>query len=182
MSLVISDTKSSTLEPLKKNRWFIQFTSIPGLEGVTGATDNLAFCCHTGARPDVGFSEAEADRLNEKFWIAGKPEWNELEFGFYDYIQGASSASNILYEWSKRVYNSITGQMGFKIQYTTSAVIAMLDPQGGIVQVWNLFYAWPKKISWDSMDASDTGLAQVKLSLRYDYAIKPQDINTTPSA
>lgn len=177
MSLVISDTKSSTLEPLKKNRWFLQFTSIPGQTQTE--SDMLAFCCHTGNRPTIDISEEKSDRLNEQFYIAGKPTWSGLDFGFYDYIQGPKSATNILYEWSKKVYNPITGQMGFKTDYTTSAVIAMLDPMGGIVQVWNLFYCWPQKISWDNMDAGDTALSNVTLTLKYDYAIKPQDINTS---
>ena len=178
MALVISDSKSSTLEPLRQNRWFIQFTNIPGRN--TAAAENLAFCCYEADSPKVSVGENSTHRLNEEFWIAGKPSWDAINLKFYDYIQGANSATQILYDWSRKVYNPVTGQQGFKTEYTTSAILAKLDPKGRIVQVFNIFYAWLKDISWDNLSASSTDLCSVSATLRYDYAIKAQDIDTSP--
>ena len=76
------------------------------------------------------------------------------------------------------VYNPITGQQGFKTQYATSATLAMLDPLGGVVQVWNLFYVWPSDINYNDLSSEDDGLCEVNVTFKYDYAIKGTDVNT----
>ena len=177
MALTISSSKSSTLEPLRKNRWFITFTSIPGSSSST-ATEELAFCAHTSNRPQESFNEIITHRLNEQFKWAGKVTWNDLSMSFYDYINGVNSASQILWDWSKMVYNPITGQQGFKTQYSTSATLAMLDPLGGVVQVWNLFYIWPSEINYNDLSSEDDGIAEVNVTFKYDYAIKGTDVDT----
>jgi len=180
MPLTLSSSQSSILEPLRKNRWVMQFTNIPGVSSTDAAT-SLAFCAHTAQRPSQTYNVTELQRLNERFYIAGKVSWSELPMTFFDYINGPSSASEILWNWSKIVYNPVTGQMGFKKQYTTSGTLAMLDPAGGIVQVWNLFYVWPFTLNWGDLSADDDGLAEVSVTFRYDYAVKGTDSNTTPS-
>lgn len=179
MALFLSSSQSSTLEPLRKNRWILQFTTVPG--NVSGrGTERLAFCAHTAARPSVSFSEVESHRLNERFYTAGKPTWNSIPVAFYDFIQGPDSVSHILWEWATSVYNPVTGQMFFKTQYSSSATLAMLDPAGGVVQVWNLFYCWPQEVNWNDLSAADDALAEVNMTLRFDYAVKGTDVNTTP--
>jgi hypothetical protein len=180
MPLTLSSSQSSILEPLRKNRWVMQFTSVPGVSDVASAT-NLAFCAHTAQRPTQTYNVTELQRLNERFYVAGKVTWSELPMTFFDYINGANSASEILWNWSKMIYNPVTGQMGFKKQYTTSGTLAMLDPAGGIVQVWNLFYVWPFTLNWGELSADDDGLSEVSVTFRYDYAVKGTDVNTTPA-
>lgn len=180
MALYLSSSQSSTLEPLRKNRWFMQFTSVPGNSG-TGA-ERLAFTAHTATRPSFSFNEVEQQRLNERYYVAGKPTWNNLAMSFYDFIQGPQSASHIMWEWATSVYNPVTGQMFFKTQYMTSATLAMLDPSGGVVQVWNLFYIWPQEVNWNDLSSEDDGPAEVNVTFRYDYAVKGTDVNTDPTS
>jgi hypothetical protein len=177
MALALSSTASSTLEPMRRNRWVMQFTSIPG----DGSAENLAFAAHTSARPTITYNVVEHQRLNERYYLAGKPTWSELPMTFFDFIQGATSVSQILWNWNNVVYNPITGAMGFKKEYTTSGTLAMLDPAGGIVQVWNLFYVWPFTVGWGDLSADDDGVAEVSVTFRYDYAVKGTDIDTTPT-
>ena len=177
MATVISSSQSSTLEPLRKNRWVMSFTTIPGGENVS----NLTFCAHTCARPSIAYAATEIQRLNERFYHAGKPTWTEMPMSFYDYIQGAGGVSEILWNWNQKVYSPVTGAMGFKIEYSTSGTLAMLDPAGGVVQIWNLFYIWPMNIAWNDLSADDEGPAEVNVTFRYDYAIKGVDVDTTPS-
>jgi len=180
MPLTLSSSQSSILEPLRKHRWVFQFTSIPGAATADAAVQ-LAFAAHTSQRPTQTYNVTELQRLNERFYLAGKITWSELPASFYDYINGPSSASQILWNWSNMVYNPVTGQMGFKKQYATSGTLAMLDPQGGIAQVWNLFYIWPFTVNWGELSSEDDGLAEVQVTFRYDYAVKGSDVNTTPA-
>jgi hypothetical protein len=180
MALTLSSSSSSTMEPFRKNRWVMQFTSIPVLSTQTGYEGALAFVAHTATRPTLTFNEVEYQRLNERFYMAGKPTWNAISMSFFDFIKqtetgGSPSASQILWDWANAVYNPITGAMGFKREYTTSGTLAMLDPAGGVSQVWNLFYCWPQEVNWGDLTADDDTLSEVSLNIRYDYAVKASE-------
>lgn len=178
MAITLSASKSSTVEPIKKNRWIFQFTTVPGQSDVASA---LAFAAHTATIPEVSYNATENQRLNERFWTAGKPTWNDLAATFYDYIDGANSAGQILYTWSQNIYNPITGQMFFKKQYSTSATLAQLDPAGGIVRLWNVFYIWPQSVGFgDAVSYDDDGIAECNVTFKYDYALKATDVDTNP--
>lgn len=176
MALTLTSSDSSTLEPLRQNRWIMQFQSIPG----GGDASKLAFVAKSANAPAMSFAPQESHRLNEKYKIAGKPSWNDITMTFYDYIRGADSAGDIMYNWMQRIYNPITGQMFFKKQYSTTATLAMLDPAGGVVRLWNLFYLWPNNIVFgDGLAADAEGLCEVSVTFSYDYAIKSIDIDSS---
>ncbi|RLD64533.1 MAG: hypothetical protein DRJ01_00435 [Bacteroidetes bacterium] len=177
MAISLTTSKSSTLEPLKKNRFVMQFTAVPG----GGDPSELAFAMHTATVPNITFNPTEAQRLNERFWTAGKPTYNDLAATFYDYIAGSKSSGQILYDWSQSIYNPITGQMYFKTQYSTSATMAQLDPAGGVVRLWNLYYVWPTNVSWgDAFSYDDDTISECSVTFKYDYTIKGNDEDTTP--
>ena len=178
MALALSSTKSSTYEPLRKNRWVMQFTDV---SNATGEAEDLAFAAHTANRPSLAYTSIETARLNERFYVAGKPTWTEISMSFYDFISttAGQSVSDILWEWSKSVYDPVTGAMGFKSTYSTSGTLAMLDPSGGVVQVWNLFKIWPMSVTWGDLSADDDGIAEVAAVFRYDYAVKGIDTAST---
>jgi hypothetical protein len=175
MAIYLSSSQSSTLEPLRKNRWVMSFTSVPP-GTIQLAQDRLTFCALSATKPQMTFNAVEQHRLNEKFWVAGKITWNDMAMTFYDFIQGENTVSNILYNWATTIYNPITGQMFFKTQYMTSATLAMLDPAGGVRQLWNLFYIWPMDVNYGDLNASDDGVVEVSATFKYDYAVKGTDI------
>jgi hypothetical protein len=179
MAITLSSSQSSILEPLRKNRWVMQFTTVPG--SGTGP-DKLAFCAHTCTRPTQTYNVTEYQRLNERFYMAGKVTWSELAMTFFDFMEGTNSVSSILYTWSNVIYNPVTGQMGFKKDYATSATLAMLDPAGGIVQTWNLFYIWPFTLTFGDLSADEDGLVEVAATFRYDFAIKGTDVASPAAA
>lgn len=181
MALYLSSSKSSTLEPIRKNRWIMQFTRIPGALSST-ATSELAFAAHSASQPTLTTAAQETHRLNEKFYTAGKPEWTEITVEFYDYINSENSAGQILWDWATTVYNPVTGQMFFKTQYTTSATLAMLDPAGGVIRVWNLFYVFPTEVNFgDGLSSDSEEINSVSVNFRYDYAVKGSDVSTAPA-
>ena len=172
MSLMISNVKSSTQEMLRKNMYFLQFTSVPGN---TAGSEDLAFACIAANRPEWSVGEKESKRFHENFYQSGGfVTWNSLETKFYDFIQGNSSASQIMWNWATAIYNPVTGQMFYKTQYTTTATLALLSPDGAIIEAWNLYYVFPTKINWGEVGNDDDGFMTVSASFRYDFAIKSQ--------
>ena len=67
-----------------KNRFIIQFTETPPSTTGNGPS-RLAFCAHTCTRPEISFNPVEHGRLNERFWVAGKPTWNDLAMSFFGF-------------------------------------------------------------------------------------------------
>lgn len=176
MSVKLTSSASSSMEPLKKNRWIFQITEVPG---APSGADGLAFAAFAATVPKFTTNAIESDRINEKFYIAGKGTWNDLSVSFYDYIQSDSPGQS-LYDWSQEVYDPITGQVGFKSSYSTTATLAHLDPQGAIVRMWNIFHMWPTEVDLGgSLSYTDDGIQEVVANFKFDYALKASDIVTT---
>lgn len=185
MSLKISDSKSFKLEPMKKNRWIFEFSDIPGS---SSQAEPLAFVAHTCSAPQLQFEAQSVARLNETFNFAGKPQWQDMSCTFYDSIRNSSvsnemSAGDILYNWSCMIYNPLTGQMGYKTQYATSATLAQLDPAGNIIRAWNIFGIFPTSISFgEGLSYDDNGVSEISATFKYDLAIKVEDSKSSESA
>lgn len=181
MALVLSDSRTSIMESVRKNRWLMQFTTIPGGVSVQpgSAQESLSFVAITANAPTLTFESKEYHRLNERFYTAGKPTWAEVTMTFYDFISGTSSAAHILYKWATAMYNPLTGAMAFKKNYTTTGTLAMLDPAGSPVRVWNLYHLWPTSVNFgDGFDAASDDINTISATFRYDFAIKQDDVET----
>lgn len=178
MSIKISDSKSFKLEPVKKNRFVFQFSSIPGN---TSQDEALAFVVKSASVPNISFEKQSTKRIHETFNTAGTPTWNDLTVTFNDFIRNSSngselSAGDIMYNWASMIYNPLTGQMGYKTQYATSATEAQLDPAGNIFRAWNIFGIFPTSVNFgDTLSYEDPGAAEINCTFAYDLAIKVQD-------
>ena len=181
MAIKISDGRSFKMQPMKKNNWIFQFSAIPGNNG---NQDALAFVAKTCNAPAVTFADTTIDRMNEQFKFAGKVSWNDINCTFYDFIRNSSSgelsAGDILYNWFNMMYNPLTGQMGYKTQYATSASLAQTDPAGNIIRCWNLFGIYPSNIDWgNGLDYSSGDACEITTVFKYDLAIKVSDSQTS---
>jgi len=175
MALKLTDSRSSILEPYKKNRFIFQIEN--GGDGANNdAWSKLAFVCHTVTVPTLAYGEIAMNRLNDTFFAAGKVQFTELNASFYDYIVGADSAGQIMYNWGASIYDLTTGTSSYKAEYTRNAVVAQLDPKGSVARLWNIFYMWPKNVTFgESLTAADDAVCEVTASFRFDYAIKTPD-------
>lgn len=171
--LSLTNSMSNKYEPLRQNRWIMTFLPPSAIPEV-GPLDleELSFAAHTSNRPTLSFEESEMHRMNERFYVAGKPTWNELSMGFYDLIRGDKSASNIMWKWSNMVYNPITGAMNYKTSYSTHGTLSLLDPAGNVAETWSLFHLWPREIVWNELDSASSEVMNVNVTFRYDYAVR----------
>lgn len=181
MGLKISDSRSFKMQPMKKNNWVFQFSAIPG--NIKDQNEALAFVAKSCTTPKLTFEgDVNINRMNETYKFAGTPSWNDIDCKFYDFIRNdsdsknESSAGDILYNWACMIYNPLTGQMGYKTQYATSATLAQLDPAGNIIRAWNLFGIWPSSVSWgDDLDYTNGSACEISATFKYDLAIKAPD-------
>ena len=172
MPIVLSSSEHSFREPKRKNRWILKFDRVPNHES---GTEPLAIDILSAARPSVSYDPVELHRLNERFWFASKPSWETMSCVFYDYDKGKNSATQVLYSWSTSIYNPLTGGQGYAIVYKTNATLVMLGPDGKIIEVWDLFGAFPESINWQDLSYEGTDAQQVEAVIRYDYAMLQVD-------
>jgi hypothetical protein len=173
MAIVLSSSEQSFREPKRKNRWILKFDSVPNANNE--ASENLAIDIYSTNRPSISYEPIEMHRLNEKFYFASKPTWESLNCQFYDYDRGRRSASQILYSWSTSIYNPLTGGQGYAVVYKTSATLAMLGPDGKIIEVWDIFGAFPESVNWQDLSYDGTDAQQIEATIRYDYAVLQAD-------
>lgn len=180
MALKTSDSRSFKLEPMRKNRFIFKFSRVPG--NPEASTDGLAFVAKSASLPQISFEKSSVKRIHESFNTAGMVSFNDLNVVFNDFIRNSSesqqeiSAGDALYNWVSMIYNPLTGQMGYKTQYATSASEAQLDPAGNIVRAWNIFGIFPTSVDFGgTLSYDDAGFNEISATFAYDLAIKAED-------
>ena len=185
MSLVLSDSRSPIMEPVKKNRWLMQFNFSQTTKLIEAdALEDLSFVAVSAVAPAISFAANEYARLNERFYTAGKPQWSELPMTFYDFINAEKSAAASLYKWMTAIYDPLTGAMKYKKDFYATGTLAQLDPGGSPVRIWNLYYMWPISVNFgDGLEASSEDVSLISATFRYDFALKQNEsLSSTPSA
>lgn len=177
MAIVLSSAEHSFREPKRKNRWILKFDSIPGADGSgsNSASEALSIDIVSASRPSISFDPYTVSRLNEKFHFAGSPTWDPISCSFYDYDKGKMSAGQVIYQWATMIYNPLTGGQGYAIHYKVNGTLVLLGPAGAIIEIWDIFGAFPENVSWQDLSYEGSDGAMVEFSLRFDYAISQID-------
>lgn len=156
-TLETSQLLSNTYEPLRKFRWLLQ---IDGID---------AFVLKTAARPQATFEETVIDYVNTKRYVSGKMAWNPIAITMHDPI--APSASQKIMDWLRLNYEPLTGRMGYATFYKKDITLKILDPQGTVVQLWDITGAWPSDINWGDLDYASSDIVEISYTLRFDSAV-----------
>jgi len=156
----LSATNATSLQPKRKNLWYVKFEDDYGIQ---------QFSLKTSGLPGGEFAEITVDYINNKFYFPGKWTWNEVEMTFNDYIK--NSVAEKLYTWFRACFNPTGGEMPFSSEIKKDVYIILLSPTGEDIETWTLKGAWPKKFDWgDGLDYSSDDVREVTIGFRYDYA------------
>lgn len=155
--LEVGQMLANTYEPKRKFRWILE------IDGVD------AFVMKTAARPQSTFEETQIDYVNAKRWIAGKQAWNPISVTLHDPI--APSAAQKVMDWMRLCYEHLTGRMGYASVYKKDITLKMLDPQGAVIELWDVKGAWAMDINWGDLDYASSDNVEITLSIRFDNAI-----------
>jgi hypothetical protein len=144
-------------EPKRKFRWLME---IDGID---------AFTLKTGARPQKTFEETVIDFINTKRYVSGKMAYSPLNITLQDPI--APSAAQKVMNWVRLNYEVITGRMGYASFYKKNFSIKVLDPQGAVVEQWDIAGAWVQDVNFGDLDYASSDNAEVSIVVRFDTAI-----------
>lgn len=148
---------SNTYEPKRKFRWILQ---IDGID---------AFTLKTASRPQLNFDETVIDYINTKRYVAGKMQWSPMNISLQDPI-APSSAQKVM-DWVRLCYESLTGRMGYAVQYKKDFSIKVLDPQGVVVEMWDIIGAWVQDSNFGDLDYSTSDNVEITCTIRFDNCV-----------
>ena len=154
--LDVSTMLAATFEPKRKFRWTME---IDGID---------AFTLKTGARPQMTFEETVIDYINTKRYVAGKQTFSPLNITLQDPI--APSAAQKVMQWVRLVYEVTTGRMGYASMYKKNWSLKLLDPQGAVIEQWDITGAWIQDSNLGELDFASSDNCEVALIIRYDSA------------
>lgn len=156
-TLDVNSLLANTYEPLRKFRWVLQ------IDGVD------AYTLKTAARPQLTFDETVIDFINTKRYVSGKQTWNPIAITTHDPI--SPSASQKIMDWVRINYEPLTGRMGYATFYKRNISLKLLDPQGTVVQLWDIIGAWPQDVNFGDLDYASSDNAEISFTLRFDNAV-----------
>jgi hypothetical protein len=148
---------ANAYEPKRKFRWTME---IDGID---------AFTLKTGARPQMTFEETVIDYINTKRYVSGKMAYSPLNITLQDPI--APSAAQKVMNWVRLNYEVITGRAGYAAFYKKDWSLKMLDPQGAVIEQWDIKGAWVQDFNGGELDYASSDNAEISLVIRYDSAI-----------
>ncbi len=152
-----SEIMFTPFEPKTQNRFIMYIEGIP------------AFTIKAMNRPSIQFDEVVLEHINVKRYVKGKGAWQPLEITLYDPI--VPSASQAVMEWVREHHESVTGRQGYSDFYKKDITFNVLGPVGDKVEEWTLKGAFIQTADFSDMDYSANTVAEVSLTLQYDYAI-----------
>ena len=145
-------------EPKTKNRFIMDIDGIP------------SYFVKTMNRPQITFEEIELNHINVKRYLKGKGTWEPLEITLYDPI--VPSGAQAVMEWVRLHHESVTGRDGYSDFYKKDITFNLLGPVGDKVEEWMLVGSFIQTANFNDLDfANGTDVADISLTLRYDYAI-----------
>ena len=147
-------------EPKRKNRFLLRFPSELGIQEYTLVS---------ASRPSITIADIEIPFLNTSTYVAGRFNWETIEFTLRDGI-GPSTSQTIM-EWVRLCAESVTGRMGYAAGYKKQVELIMLDPTGVGVEKWVLQGAWISSANFGDLAMDDDAIAEVQCTLRFDRAI-----------
>ena len=153
-----SEIMFTPFEPKVKNRFIMYIEGIP------------AYLIRAAARPTITFEEIVLDHINTKRYVKGKGAWEPLEITLYDPI--VPSGAQAVMEWVRLHHESVTGRDGYSDFYKKEIKFNLLGPVGDVVEEWTLHGAFIQTANFNDLDfANGTDVADISLTLRYDFAV-----------
>ena len=168
------------VEPYRAHRWSFIFAQILDLADV----ELYALSCQ---RPSVDFDTITIHNQQTRINMPGKHKWNPINVKFYEVQQFGTATAREIFDYWAGGDNSV---LDFKTNtltkdFRTTAKVILESGVGKGTHGYELFNAWPSKISPSELSYSSSDLATVQITLTYDSAredLSSEDLATASDA
>ena len=147
----------TAFEPKVANRFIMYVEGIP------------SYLIKAASRPSIDQGELVLDHINVERKLKGKSRWQDVTITLYDPV--VPSGAQAVMEWVRLHHESVTGRDGYSDFYKKDITFNTLGPVGDKVEEWTLKGAFIQAATFSDMDYSATNVADISLTLRFDYAI-----------
>lgn len=158
---------SAQIEIRRKHRWL--YNVIERGNGRFSEAELLVLL--SASRPAFKFEQPEMHHNQEVAYFAGKQSWEPITLKWYDSEQNPDVSSGI-YIWLESVSNLPTANVNPPSYYKRSASMSMVDGSGQPTETWQICNGWPAQVNWGEGDYSQTDLATIEATMRFDRAYR----------
>jgi len=161
----IAGTADLRFEPQRKNNFTVRFTLPDGLISVDRES---MVAMSVKAMP---FPQETSDILplafgNEERKVAGITKFTEEQLTVHDYVAGETAA--VFRDWRRKVYDPVTGVIGYAYQYKTEGDLLFFGPDGEQRRLWTLQGMWPRRVKYG---AGEMGSSASANEIEIEFAI-----------
>jgi hypothetical protein len=188
----------------RKNNWIMTFSKGLWVDDV--ARSSLTVALFKAARPTFSFGEAKLNFANESWFVATRPEPQELAVSMYDALPstgsnvdfkssigqphpdknaGQISAAQLMYNWCLLIYNPTSGSIGLASEYKTEAFVTLYAGKSDTpIERWMYLGIFPKSVNMGDLDWSAEGdPLTIECTFKYDkpFRISPSGPGSQPN-
>lgn len=158
---------AATIETRRKHRWM--FATLGRGSGQFSSAELLVL--QSAQRPQFKFEEPEMHHNQEVARFAGKQDWEPCTLTWYDTEQNPDVSAGV-YAWLQSVVDFPSANVNLPSVYKKQATLQMVNGQGSPNETWLMCNTWPKEVNWGDLDYTDTEIATIEATMRYDRALK----------
>lgn len=162
-------------ETARKHRYLLDI-----LEPLGNQSDGLLLFLEKCTRPVPEFDEITIHNGQDEIYRPGKTKWNAVEFSFYEKFRGnpgdfTNQAAEKIYQWWAETTAVISeSRLAPALNIYKNAELQMVDGIGNSAWTYFLYDCWPQKVSPSDLSYSDSDIATVAVTLRYNKAQEKQ--------
>ena len=160
-------------EPKKNYNWVMSFNAIPH------------WVLKTATKPNFTLTESSTNFLGHTFYHPGRVEWQAIDVTLGDPVQPDSAATmmNLLRQMGYDYPDGLDYADGKKgrgptgiskkraVQAMGETKITQLNADGEALEEWQLINPFITKAEFGSLDYASDDMAEVSVTIRYDYAV-----------
>lgn len=164
------DGPDPNMEYARNNRWLIEF-----LEPFGSKNNGILLYAHKCSRPSPEIDEIKIHQGQDEIFRPGKNRWSPVEFTFYEKAPGDpvtvdEAAERIYNWWGKIMINLERSIHNDPSDYLKNCTLQMLDGSGNPIWNYYIYECWPMTIKANDLDYSDSNIAEITVTLRYNKA------------
>lgn len=152
----------SKVESNRKHRW--KFS----MEGINKESVYLS----SAQRPHFITEEAVMHHDQEQVYFAGKHHWEPITLVFYDVYTGGANTSSKIWDWVQKSVKVPDANAGLPSAYKLPSTLEMTKADGSVQETWKIFNCWAIDVNWNDLDYSNSEIATIDVSMKYDRAVK----------
>jgi hypothetical protein len=164
----IGTIRDTIKDPMLSDNFLFEISSVP-----TGTADAkpLMVQCQSATLPGCTINNVDVQLFGHTLTFAGNKTFShDISITFVENVRG--EIRRIFERWAEMI-RTTEGQLGsYKAEYSTNAVLTVLDQKDQAVLVYTLYGCWPSSVPDTAYEGTAANLITHQITLKYDYYLR----------